>query len=267
MSTKFATRAHSPFRAEFQPRGRTTANILHRDVAATFPVRQQYIVQTMQQVLTLPVGSKVQNNRPGTGFYHPVNVQHRFRVDLPATDEIVITKRSRHHNDLVFTQEMSKLLECFAEQADFETAGIIVKYNRHPVATLAHIHYQSGDGDLPPGLCVVSFTSTGLRRRFRGDVDEPAVNEKMCILAHRIERMSREVKTECFFLVGQQFPFCPFGEPNDRNGILFHPGFGNSEHVVLARSSCASFLIRTLLSFGQFLHELTTRQSKIVHRA
>ena len=153
---------------------------------------------------------EVQNDTARPGFDYTVDMQHITRVDLPSTHEFVVSKGTRHHNDLVFDQQVHKLLKCFAKQAHFEPAGVIVEHDSDTIAPCTNIQDQPGNRHVSPWLSVLPFAVHGLGRWFRRDVDEVAINQKPGIRADSIEWVTGQVQTQGLFLVRKKLSLTPF---------------------------------------------------------
>ena len=105
---------------------------------------------------------------------------------------------------------MHKLLKCFAKQADFESAGIIVEHDSDTIAPSTNIQDQPGNCHAPPRLSVLPLAVHGLGRWFRRNVDELAINQEPGIRADSIEWVTGQVQTQSLFLVRKKLPLAPF---------------------------------------------------------
>ncbi len=166
---------------------------MHRNLAVPFPVRQQHIVQLHQELFSLAVRRQSQQHAFRPALDHTIDVQHVLHVHGPGADKIVVPQRTTHNHDLILDQQVPELLERFAEQADLHTAAIVIQHDADAVSAFANVDHQTRDSHLAPRLRIIASTSSGLRWRLCGKINQIAVDETARVRAHRVEGMPGEV--------------------------------------------------------------------------
>ncbi len=180
-------------------------------------------MQPIQQSLTLSIRFQAQNHALCFRLDNAIDLHHIVRVDLPAGDEVVIAQGTGNNDDFVLTQEMTKLLKRFAKKCRFESTRVVIQDNCYAITTFADIHDQAGNRNFATLLRVVPFTARCYRCRFGGNLGKLAVDEMHCVASHGIERMSGQVETECFFLIGETFLVTPLRQMRiDAFGFFSH---------------------------------------------